>query len=378
MKSDIFTEKKKNVKENILVIGGAGFIGSHLVDRLIDLGHTVTIFDSLEPHVHFDGKPPSYLNAKAMFVKGDVSDYDHLKSVVKDKTIIFHQASLVGGGRFRGAIKRYYDTNVGGIANVLDMLAHSEHCCKKVLVASSMSCYGEGLYYCPVCGPQEQVSRSINQIEQHIWNPVCPSCGGNLEPQPTPESKRREGNSLYALTKKMQEDMVMNFSTSYKFPVVILRYFSVYGPRQYLSNPYSRVVAMFINRVRNDNPPVVYEDGLQVRDFISVHDVVSANLLAMQSGKSDHKIYNVGSGLKVSILELADTVARVLGKQLKATVTNQFRAGYHRCCYADISRIQSDLGYVPSVSLDQGIAELASWASSPEVLGRYLQSMEDF
>ncbi|MFC1809783.1 SDR family NAD(P)-dependent oxidoreductase, partial [Candidatus Omnitrophota bacterium] len=268
----------------VLVTGGAGFIGSHLVDALIQKGHEVTVFDNLEPQVHgVSGKVPDYLNASAHFIQGDVCDIEALDAAVAGHEIIFHQAAMVGVGQSMYQITRYMDVNTCGTANLLDLVVNKyKDQIKKIIVASSMSIYGEGLYTCKECGDVVPGLRSDIQMSKNQWEQVCPLCGKEVKPTMTPESKPLHATSIYALSKKDQEEMTLMIGESYGIPTVALRYFNVYGPRQSLSNPYTGVCAIFSSRLKNDNPPIIYEDGKQSRDFVSVYDIVAANILAME------------------------------------------------------------------------------------------------
>ncbi len=352
----------------ILCTGGAGFIGSFLVDELIDQGHQVKIYDNIEPQVHPGGQVPDYLNQEAEFIREDVLNYDALADAVKDVDIICHDAAMVGVGQSMYQIKRYMDANTQGTANLLDILVNRKNRVKKLIVASSMSTYGEGAYRCPECGIVSPPLRTDQQMASGDFEVYCPKCGTAAEPIPTPESKLQEINSYYALSKKDQEDMVMLFGQTYGLPVVALRRFNVFGPRQSLSNPYTGVAAIFMSRLKNDHPPIVFEDGLQSRDFISVHDVVRANILAMESDKADGKIYNVGAGRQVSVLEIARTLSRLLEKDIEPEIVGKFRKGDVRHCFADISRIQEDLGFKPEVSLEEGFSELIEWSRTAKAV----------
>ena len=355
----------------ILVTGGAGFIGSHLVDALVDRWFDVVIFDSLEPQVHPEGAPPPYLNRKAKFVHGDVRDAGQLKRVLDGVEVIFHEASAVGVGQSQYEIARYVGVNTFGTAQLLDLLVNTDHAVRKLVVAASMSSYGEGLYRCATCGPVRPPLRSAEQTRDGAWEPPCPKCGGPLTPAPTGEDERLYCNSIYSQTKKDQEEMCLLVGRTYGLPVVALRYFNVYGPRQSLSNPYTGVAAIFLSRVKNDRPPVLYEDGLQTRDFIHVSDVVRANLLAMEKSEADGQVLNVGTGVPVTIRHVAETLCRACGKALTPHVTHQFRKGDVRHCYADLSRISRLLGFSPQVRFEDGMSELIEWSRSVEAWDGY-------
>ena len=348
--------------KKILVTGGAGFIGSFLVDRLIEEGNDVRIFDNLEEQVH-QGSTPEYLNEKAEFINGDVCNYDGLKKAVEDVEVISHQAAMVGVGQSQYQPKRYVDVNTGGTANLLEILVNEEHDVKKLIVASSMSIYGEGAYQCESCGELSPELRPDEQMARQEWEVQCPSCGKALKPVPTTEEKKLQSNSIYAITKKDQEEMCLNIGRSYGIPAVALRYFNVFGPRQSLSNPYTGVVAIFLSRIKNNNPPLIFEDGLQSRDFISVHDIVNANLLTMNSSAADYDYFNVGAGRQITILDIAEILAKLQNSDVKPEIVGKFRKGDVRHCFSDSSKIKSKLGFEPKVEFEDGIRELMEWSA---------------
>lgn len=356
---------------DVLVTGGAGFIGSFLVDELMRRGHAVTIFDSLDPQVHPAGSLPGYMNPEARFVQGDVRDYDALCTVACEAEVIFHKAATVGVGQSQYEIKRYVDTNTGGTANLLDILVNHRHRVRKLIVAASMSSYGEGMYECDRCGPARPPLRPEAQMEQGDWELRCSQCTATVRPIPTTEGAFQYGNSIYALTKRDQEEMVLNIGRTYRLPVVALRYFNVYGPRQALSNPYTGVMAIFLSRIKHDRAPVIYEDGLQMRDFVSVHDIVQANILAMERDEANYETFNVGSGQPRTIRSVAETIAALTGKAIKSDITGQFRKGDIRHCFSDIKKIQQRLGFRPSISYEAGLAELIAWSANADAEDRF-------
>ncbi len=347
----------------VLVTGGAGFIGSHIVDGLIDRGHTVRVFDNLSPQVHSDGyETPAYLNPKAEFVLGDMRDRDALAQALNDVQVVFHEAAAVGVGQSMYEICRYIDHNVLGTANLLDILANDGYEIEKLIVASSMSIYGEGEYRCRHCGVVFPQPRSEAQLAERVWEMHCPHCMEKLRPLPTDEGKPLSPTSIYAISKRDQEEMCLSIGRAYGIPTVALRYFNTYGSRQALSNPYTGVAAIFSARILNGNPPLIFEDGLQTRDFVHVKDIVQANLLALENPEADYKVFNVGTGKGTTILDLARMLVDQLDHpELEPQIVERFRAGDIRHCYADISKIQKEIGYVPSVSLEEGIKDLVQW-----------------
>ena len=361
----------------ILVTGGAGFIGSHLVDALVTRGHEVTILDSLDPQVHPGGRPPDYLNPRARFVRADIRDADALKPLVLQAEAVFHLASAVSVGQSQYEISRYVSVNSAGTANLLDILANEKHGVRKLVVAASMSSYGEGLYTCTRCGPVRPALRPDEQLARREWQPLCPDCGLGVSPLPTPEEAALHSNSIYAVTKKNQEEMCLLIGKTYSIPTVSLRYFNVYGPRQSLSNPYNGVAAIFLSRIKNGQPPVIYEDGDQTRDFVSVHDVAEVNLLALETNGADGRALNVGSGRPVRIREVAETLATVSGREVGPEISGKFRKGDVRHCFADTTRLATLLGFTPRVSFEQGIAELVSWSRTAQATDLFSQAREE-
>jgi dTDP-L-rhamnose 4-epimerase len=344
----------------VLVTGGAGFIGSHLVDALLRRGDSVRVYDNLTPQVHPLGLP-DYLAREVELMRGDMRDLDRLRDAVRNVDVIFHLAAAVGVGQSMYEIAHYVGVNTQGTANLLQVLLDTRLKLEKLVVASSMSIYGEGRYLCAGCGEMAPPVRSQQQLVEKKWDTVCPSCGEVLTPVPTDESKPLQCSSIYALSKKDQEEMVLLFGRTYGLPVVAMRYFNIYGPRQALSNPYTGVAAIFASRLLNQRAPMVFEDGGQMRDFVSVHDIVQANLLAMEREQANGMALNVGSGEPVSIAEVARVLTAALGSTVPAEITGKYRAGDIRHCFADISAAERVLGYKPRVRFAEGIRELVQW-----------------
>jgi dTDP-L-rhamnose 4-epimerase len=324
----------------------------------------VVILDSLDPQVHPDGKKPDYLNPQAEFIQGDVREKEMLKKALAGVETVFHEAGAVGVGQSMYQIEHYVDVNTMGTAKMLDFLVNEEHDVKKYVVAASMSSYGEGLYECEGCGVQNDVRlRTEKQMQENQWELLCPNCGKEMKPLPTPESKMQRSNSIYAISKKDQEEMALNVGRAYGLPVVALRYFNVFGPRQSLSNPYTGVAAIFMSRVKNNKAPVIYEDGLQTRDFISVKDIAEANIQAMKQKSADYQVFNVGKQDPVSIKQVAETIIELYGADLKPEIAFKFRKGDVRHCFADISKIKSKLDWEPKVSFKAGMQEIIEWSA---------------
>ncbi|MHA1794025.1 MAG: NAD-dependent epimerase/dehydratase family protein [Promethearchaeota archaeon] len=345
----------------ILVTGGLGFIGSHIVDELIKQGHQVRVLDNLVYQVH-KGKFPEYANKKAEYIIGNVLDPNIFEIALKDIEVVFHEAAMVGMGQSLYEIFNYTNVNVTGTALLLDKIVNGNFPIKKLIVAASMSSYGEGLYECENCGPISPPMRSESQLNKKEWELSCPNCKAPLKPLPTPESNTLDSLAVYSLNKKYQEELCMSVGKTYGIPVVSLRYFNVYGPRQSLSNPYTGVAAIFTSRIKNGNPPYIYEDGLQSRDFIHVEDVARINALVMNSTKANNEIINVGVQNPITIKDLALKLIKKMGKNIKPIISNQGRQGDVRHCFADISKLRK-LNY-SFIHPEIDINDLIKWSQN--------------
>ncbi len=361
----------------ILVTGGAGFIGSHLVDRLVKEGHEVRVLDNLDEQVH-GGKRPQHLNPKAEYVFDDIRKEEVLKKAIEGAEAIFHQAAAVGVGQSMYKVKEYVDANTCGTARLLDMLVNTEHGVKKLVVASSMSIYGEGSYRCGGCGVVYPEMRSEQQLKSKQWEMLCPKCGKVVKPVPTSEEKPLHPTSIYAITKRDQEEMCLTVGSAYGIPTVALRYFNVYGPRQSLNNPYTGVCAIFSSRIKNNNPPLIFEDGNQRRDFINVADIVQSNLMALDNPNMNYGSFNVGSGKSVSVNEIAGTLLRLYGKDgsIEPKIANKFRAGDIRHCFADTSKIRK-MGFEPKVDFESGMKELVGWGKTVDAEDKFTKAEDE-
>ena len=348
----------------ILVTGGAGFIGSHLVDELIKLGHQVRVLDSLEKQVHH-GHKPEYLNPEVEYRWGNMGDVDQLARALKGVEVVFHLAAQVGVGQSMYELLRYIRDNSLGTGVLLETLLAQKKTIQKLIVASSMSIYGEGKYQCRECAVVTPKERPISQLQKGNWEMRCPLCERVVTAIATDEEKPLFSSSIYAITKKDQEELCLVWGRSYRIPTVALRFFNVYGTRQSLSNPYTGVAAIFASRIKNNNPPLVFEDGLQTRDFIHVSDIVQANVLAMRNAKMNWEAFNVGSGHPVSIQEVAKTLLKIYRKDLPLKIVHQFRAGDIRHCFADIRKIRA-MGFVPKVRFADGMRKLVQWSHTVE------------
>lgn len=354
--------------KRVLVTGAAGFVGSHTTDMLVERGYEVLAVDNVDPQVHGSGESfPRYLTPhidaeNVRFFQGDVRDTSLMASLVAQVDAIIHLAATVGVGQSMYEVHRYVDVNIGGTAALLDLLANTPHRVRKFVIASSMSIYGEGTYHCSQCGPVLVIERSQQQVEARNWEHQCPQCGAVVAATTTAESKPLECTSIYALTKKAQEEMLLVFGRAYGLPVVALRYFNIYGPRQSLSNPYTGVAAIFLARLMNGQQPVIFEDGLQSRDFIHVRDIARANCLALEAPYLDQRVYNVGTGRPTTVLDVARTLNGLLGTDIEPVIVNRFRAGDIRHCYSNSTKIAGDLGFQSAISPQEGYADLLAWS----------------
>ncbi|TFF89236.1 MAG: NAD-dependent epimerase/dehydratase family protein [Promethearchaeota archaeon] len=349
--------------QKVLVTGGAGFIGSHLVDELIKVkGHQVTVLDMLEEQVHGPtGEPPEYLNENAKFIKGSVTDHDLLEKLITQHEVIYHLAAIVGVGQSMYLIKKYIENNVGGTANLLNILVNSDHDVNKLVIASSNTIYGEGKGYCNKCGIVYPKLRTTTQLEKKDWEINCPNCGSKIKPIPTDEETPLDPSSVYALSKQNQEQMSLLIGDTYGINTTVLRFFLVYGPRQALSNPYTGVCAIFSSMLFNGKPPIIFEDGQQSRDFVNVKDICQALILSMEKQSAEGEIFNVGSGNPITIKEVAETITQKINPSLKPIYNQQYRTGDIRHCLADISKIKKKLGYNPTIYFEKGIDDLLNW-----------------
>jgi len=357
------------MSKRVLITGGAGFIGSHLADELLQHGHSVRVLDNLSPQVHSEPKRPSYLNTDVELVVGDVRDEHAVRKALVGIDVVYHFAAMVGVGQSMYELAQYTAVNNLGTAVLLEAIINQpvEH----LVVASSMSIYGEGLYKRADGTTCEGQDRSLEQLKAGEWE-LRDDGGKVLTPVPTLEIKTPNLASVYALSKYDQERMCLVIGRAYGVPTVALRFFNVYGPRQALSNPYTGVLAIFASRYLNNQPPIIYEYGRQNRDFVSVHDVALACRLAMERPEAAGHAINVGSGQQFSVLDIAARMAKVLNKEsIPPQVSRRYRAGDIRHCFADISLARNLLGYEPRVAFQDGLTELANWLDDQIAVDRF-------
>jgi dTDP-L-rhamnose 4-epimerase len=351
----------------ILITGGAGFIGSHLADRLLAQGHDVRALDNLDPQVHTTGDRPKYLDAAVELQTGDVRDRDAVRRALDGVEAVVHFAAAVGVGQSMYEIERYTSINAIGAAVLLEEVLERRDGLRKLLVASSMSIYGEGQYRNPRTGESGLAPwiRPEPQLAARKWD-VVGEDDGPLEPEPTAETKPLRPTSIYAINKRDHEEMFLAVGAAYGIPAVALRFFNVYGERQALSNPYTGVAAIFSSRLLNDSRPLVFEDGKQTRDFIDVRDIARCCALALTHDGADGRTVNVGTGKPTSVVEVAHTIARGLGKEIEPEVVAKYRAGDIRHCYADPALAERLLGFRAEIPFEAGMQDLLQWLEGQE------------
>ncbi len=358
-------------QKRALVTGGAGLIGSHIVDLLLHEGWTVRILDNLEPQTHKLGKP-AWVNAAAEFRQGEVQEYETMRAALEDIDVVFHEAAY---GGYMPEMAKYVLVNSFGTAQMLEIIRDHQLPVKKVVVASSQAVYSEGAAECPEHGHVVPLLRPAEQLRAGDFSVHCPLCGKATTSIPTPENTPGGGETVYALTKVDQERLVLLWGKQTGIPTVALRYSCTYGPRQSLFNPYTGVIAIFCTRLLNGQPPVMYEDGGQTRDLCFVEDIARANLLVASTEKLDGLPVNVGSGRATSVRDLAGIIADRLGVGLKPLARGEFRPGEIRSLISDVSRIRS-IGYEPRTTLEDGIGQYIDWIRTQGTVEDYFGAAE--
>lgn len=345
--------------EVILITGGAGFIGSHLARALVDSGRTVRVLDRFDEQVHGSSVPEP---EGVEMMRGDVADAEVVEAALSGVSHVVHFASVVGVGQSMYEIARYCHTNIMGTAVLLEALVKRRDAVRKLVVASSMSIYGEGAYRCPSCDEPREQERLPRDVAAGRWEPVCARCGTELVSVPTDEGKPLRPSSVYAVNKRDQEELCLCVGRAYGIPTIALRFFNVYGPGQALGNPYTGAAVIFAARLLANAPPLIFEDGAQTRDLINVADVAAACARALVSDVSDIAL-NVGTGRAVSVAEVADALRSTLGGP-PAEILGIFRAGDIRHCFADVSSARKLLDWEAEIPFERGMQELALWLRS--------------
>ena len=350
----------------VLVTGGSGFIGSHVIELLHRNHYDLIVLDNMDPQVHgTQGKPTGVRDMAISYVIDDIRNRKKLGPILKKVDAVIHLAACVGVGQSMYEIERYVDSNTRGTATLLELLASLEHSVEKLIVASSMSVYGEGKYYCPECKSfQTPDLRSFGRATPVDWEHKCKSCGKDLKPVPTDEDAPLKPTSIYAMSKRHQEEMSLLVGKTYGIPTIALRFFNTCGPGQSLSNPYTGAAAIFMNRILNKRPPYIFEDGNQLRDFIHVKDVARACLLALERNDADYLPVNVGTGQPTSIRQMAETLIKIFGANTKPYISREFRKGDVRHCYASTERAGKLLKFTTGLTFQEALIDLVQWTGT--------------
>lgn len=351
--------------KKILITGGAGFIGSNLSLRLLEKGYQVTVLDNLLPQVHGENpeeESPLFQNilGKVNFIKGDVTKKSDWKKVLNNQDAIIHLAALTGTGQSMYQIDKYTDVNVSGTAKMLDVLVNESHQIKKVILASSRAVYGEGKYFHKDLGIVYPESRKLGDLENADFE-VKSNMGEILTPLPTDESSSLHPISVYGITKQIQEQLVMSVCSSVNIDVVALRFQNVYGAGQSLQNPYTGILSIFSSQILNDENLNIFEDGEESRDFIYIDDAVEAIILSLENTNLNKEIFNIGTGISTTVLDVAETLKKYYKKDIEINISGQFRIGDIRHNFADISWAQKKLNFYPKISFEEGIAKFTTW-----------------
>lgn len=369
--------------KNVLISGGAGFIGSNIALKLIDKGYDVTVLDSLSPQIHGDNPEetsPLYLSIKdkVKFIKGSVTSREDWIKALDGQDAVIHLAAETGTGQSMYEIEKYVNTNIGGTALLLDILTNTKHHVKRVLVAESRAIYGEGKYLCPACGEVYPLDRTDGDMAKGDFECHCPKCGKHVKLVSTTEDSAIHPSSVYGITKQVQGQLVHLVCPTIGVESVSFRYQNVYGPGQSLSNPYTGILSIFSTRIKNHNPINIFEDGLESRDFVYIDDVVDATIRGLETPEANGHVFNVGTGVATDVLTVAKTLCEKYGIEVPITVSGNYRLGDIRHNYADISLAREILGFEPKWSFPDGIAEFAKWVNDQEIQeDKYEASIEE-
>ncbi len=358
--------------KKILITGGAGFIGSNLALKLIESGCSVTVLDNLSQQIH--GQDPSetsplYISIKdkVNFIRGDVNSYEDWVNAIADNEVIIHLAAETGTGQSMYQIRRYINTNIGGTANMLDVLTNRNTAVKKVVIASSRSIYGEGKYLSPKSGVVYPKHREAAEMDKGNFEVTYPGEEELLQLMATDEESKIHPSSIYGISKQTQEQMVLVGCAAIGIAGVAFRYQNVYGPGQSLSNPYTGILSIFSTQIKNGLPINIFEDGKESRDFVFIDDVVRATILGIENASANNQVFNVGSGVATTVMQVAETLIKKYGRQVPLNITGNYRLGDIRHNYADLTRIKSLLGFSPSVDFEEGISRFCDWVNRQQV-----------
>lgn len=369
--------------KNVLITGGAGFIGSNLALKLISKGYNVTVLDNLSPQIHGENPEedsPLYLSIKGKvdFIKGSVTSKDDLRKAIKEKSTIVHYAAETGTGQSMYEIDKYVDVNIGGTSKMLDILTNEEHSIKKIVVASSRALYGEGRYFCKGKGYVFPNQRTIEFMSRGDFNAKIEDCNEPLELVATNEESKIHPTSVYGITKQVQEQLIMTVCRSIGILPVAFRYQNVYGPGQSLTNPYTGILSIFSTRIKNGNSINIFEDGKESRDFVYIEDVVDATILGIEKDSANGEVFNVGEGIPTNVLTVAETLINKFGIDVDLEITGNYRLGDIRHNYADLTKINSKLGFSPKWKFKDGISKFVEWVELQRIReDKYDESIEE-
>ena len=367
--------------KNILITGGAGFIGSNLTVKLVSKGYNITILDNLSKQIHAENQESALYNSikdKATFILGDVCNKSDWEKALKGQDAVIHLAAETGTGQSMYEITRYNEVNIIGTAHLLNILANEEHTIGKIIIASSRSIYGEGKYLCDNHGITYPNERKDADMAKGNFNPICDKCDKKLILKATDEDSKIHPSSIYGITKQQQEQMILLIGKTLKIPAVSLRYQNVYGPGQSLANPYTGILSIFSTRLLNGNDIDIYEDGEESRDFVFIDDVVDATVLALERKEANHQIFNVGSGVATTVAQAANTLKELYASNVNINISGKYRLGDIRHNYADLSKIENALGFSSKFNFKAGITEFVKWVKTQEIMDdKYKNSLKE-
>lgn len=366
---------------NVLITGGAGFIGSNLALKLIDMGYNVTVLDNLSEQIHGTLETSSLYQSikdKVRFINGDVRNKLDWNRSLENQNIVVHLAAETGTGQSMYEVQKYVEVNINGTALFLDYLVNEKHTINKVIIASSRAIYGEGKYKCNTHGNAYPTERLENDLLKADFEPKCPICNQTAETLATDEDSKIHPSSVYGITKQNQEQMVLKVCKSINVPAVAFRYQNVYGPGQSLKNPYTGILSIFSTQIRNGNNINIFEDGKESRDFVYIEDVVNATILGIQKSEANYEVFNVGSGVATSVSEVASKLKELYNSNIEINITKNFRLGDIRHNFADLNKIKNKLGFQVQYDFEKGVSKFAEWVKSQDIMeDNYSKSIEE-
>ena len=358
--------------KNVLITGGAGFIGSNLALKLSQKGYIVTVLDNLSQQIH--GSDPQHtsplyknIKNKVNFINGSVTIHNDLIKSLAGQDAVIHLAAETGTGQSMYEIAKYVDVNIGGTALLLDVLTNNKHTIKKIIVASSRAIYGEGKYYCEKDGAVYPRIRADEDMLQGFYECKCPLCSGALRLLPTDEESKIYPTSIYGITKQNQEQMILTIGKSLGIPAVAFRYQNVYGPGQSLSNPYTGILSIFSTQIKNNNNISIFEDGKESRDFVYIDDVVNATILGLEKEEANYETFNVGAGEPIDVITVARLLTKYYNSKVSINITGKYRLGDIRHNYADLGKIKRLLNFSPHINFHEGLKQFCKWVDTQTV-----------